>query len=358
MHFSNGHDTNARRVECYDGSSNPPCAGCGERIHYSDVVWYDDDHGYCHEGCEPNESTEETAMKNAIVLDTETTGLNPSVARILEIAVVDLRSGAKLFHSYVNPGEPITAEITAINHITDEMVADAPSWIQVAPQVCEIISQAEAVIGQNIFFDQGMIDGEMQRLNDMKNRDCMCGELARVDRPCKSCSQIGVTVIAWPTLVCTKRTWDVFEPPNERRLMNNYKRFVDRAGFEDAHTALADTMACRAVLLAQEEEFGLHDKTWEEYDPERQDWFGPSHHVVWKADDNSDVKTLHLNFGKHKGSQVTMVDVGMWKWIKEKDFPDHVTMLAIKMIDFAHLSGPEANIKIHEWARAYEGGAR
>ena len=279
-------------------------------------------------------------MKNGICLDVETTRLDASRARILEIAIVDLRSGAKLFHSYVNPGEPITAEITAINRITDDMVADAPPWSDVAPQICEIISQAEAVIGQNVFFDQGMIDGEMQRLNDANG------------------TATGPTVVAWPTLVCTKRTWDVFEPPNERRLMNNYRRFVDRAGFTDAHTALADTLACRAVLLAQEVEFDLQDKTWEEYDPERQDWFGPSHHVVWKSASENETKTLHLNFGKHKGSQVTTVDVGMWKWIKEKDFPDHVVMLAIKMIDFAPLSNTDTSEKIHEWARAYEGGAR
>lgn len=317
------------RVESYDGSSNPPCAGCGERIRYLETVWYDDDHGYCHEECEPYE---EPAMKNAIVLDTETTGLNPSVARILEIAIVDLRSGEKLFHSYVNPEEPITAEITAINHITDDMVADAPIWSAIAQQIAEIISQAEAVIGQNIFFDQGMIDGEMQRLADAYTAN--------------------TPVIAWPTLVCTKRTWDVFEPPNERRLMNNYMRFVNRAGFTDAHTALADTMACREVILAQEVEFDLHDKSWEDYDPERKEWFGPSHHVVWK-DGN-----LRMNFGKYKGSDVVMVERGMWEWIRGKDFPDHVMMLAIKMIDFSAMSAEEMNTKIHEWARAYAGGAR
>lgn len=74
------------------------------------------------------------------VLDVETTGLDPALDRIVEVATVDLivtdngegasprytvERGAR-WSSLVNPGRPIPPEASAIHHITDDMVADAP----------------------------------------------------------------------------------------------------------------------------------------------------------------------------------------------------------------------------------------
>jgi DNA polymerase III subunit epsilon len=259
-------------------------------------------------------------VKNGIVLDTETNGLDPAKCQILEIAIVDLRSGSPLLHSYVNPGVPIPPEITAINHITDEMVAGAPSWAEVAEQICGLISSAEAVIGYNVAFDRGMIDGEMNRLG---------------------------RAIAWPILICSLRVWDVNEP-RERRLMSAYKRFVDRAGFEDAHSAMADTQATRTLFLAQEKVFGLEETAWDDIDPERKLWFGPSHHIVWSSPEKTE---LRLGFGKNTGKSVLSVERSFFTWMRERDFADHVLMVAIKALD--HYGQPEQFLA---WARKYERG--
>lgn len=261
-------------------------------------------------------------MTRAIVVDCETTGLNPEKSRVIEIAIVDFVSGEVLLKSYFNPECEITAEITAINHITNEMVKDAPLFAAHAPLIAQLISDSEAFIGQNPFFDKGMIAEEMKRA--------------------------GVT-ITWPQLVCTKRIWDVYEPREERHLMNAYKRFVDRAGFEGAHGALPDTLAAREVLLGQIKEFGLRDPDtgvmipWDQMDPERKHWWGPSAHVLRHPEKGH----LVCNFGKNKDKPIVEVDLGFWRWVKDRDFPDHVMMIAIKMIDFG------GDARFHAWAEEY-----
>ena len=68
-----------------------------------------------------------------LYLDTETTGTGQT-DRIIQIAIVDM-NGEPLFQSLVNPGVPIPAESSAVNGITDEMVADAPCFEDIASDV-------------------------------------------------------------------------------------------------------------------------------------------------------------------------------------------------------------------------------
>lgn len=243
-------------------------------------------------------------MSKAIVLDTETTGLDCYNHRIIEIALVDWESNEVLLNTRVNPGVYIPEEITRITGITDADVEGAPDWSDVAQAVAAAISNADAVIGYNPFFDQGFIDAEMNRLAD--------GDPSKIR-------------IKWPTIICAKRTWDAYEPREERNLQNAYKRFVNHAGFDGAHGALADVRATRDVLMSQIEFFKLHEKSWEEFDPQRAKWWGPTFHVLL------DEGYLTLNFGKNKGKPVHEIDDGFWRWVIDKDFPDHVMALALKM---------------------------
>jgi DNA polymerase III epsilon subunit-like protein len=72
-----------------------------------------------------------------VYLDTETTGLE-STDEIIEIAIVN-SSGKVIFESFVRPQKPIPASATAINNITNAMVANSPSWADIWPTVRNLL---------------------------------------------------------------------------------------------------------------------------------------------------------------------------------------------------------------------------
>lgn len=92
------------------------------------------------------------------VVDTETTGIDPEVDKIIEIAVVR-RRGTQIerFHSLVNPGFPIPPTASAVNHIVDKDVANAPTIEQLMPRLYEIIEGAVPV-AHNAAFDCRFVD--------------------------------------------------------------------------------------------------------------------------------------------------------------------------------------------------------
>jgi len=83
-------------------------------------------------------------QNNWRVLDTETTGLNWP-AEAVNIAVIDW-TGEELVNTLVLPVKPIPPGATAIHGITDQMVAGAPLWRDVRPQVIEALSGHDLVI--------------------------------------------------------------------------------------------------------------------------------------------------------------------------------------------------------------------
>ncbi len=101
-----------------------------------------------------------------IVLDTETTGLDPSKNRIVEIACVELLNHVptgRAFHKYVNPEMEISAEAAAVHGITNEKVKDAPVFGEIVAEFLEFAGEAKFVI-HNAEFDMGFINAELGRL--------------------------------------------------------------------------------------------------------------------------------------------------------------------------------------------------
>lgn len=87
-----------------------------------------------------------------LVIDTETTGLNPYEHEILECSIIDTK-GEVLFHSYVKPCAEAWLEAQAINRITPDMVKDAPTISQLRTEISRVLSQASTIIGYNTNFD-------------------------------------------------------------------------------------------------------------------------------------------------------------------------------------------------------------
>lgn len=98
-----------------------------------------------------------------IYYDTETTGIRSDRDRIVEIACFDPVRDLS-FVRFVNPGCPIPADATAIHNITNEMVADAPPFGEVAREMAEFCSGEIVLIAHNNdSFDQPFLEHSFRR---------------------------------------------------------------------------------------------------------------------------------------------------------------------------------------------------
>lgn len=98
------------------------------------------------------------------VIDLETTGLDPSYDRIIEVAALRVRDGNVVaqFSQLVNPGISIDPYIAMLTGITDEMVRDAPSIEDVLPDFLDFVGD-DILVGHNVPFDVNFIyDNEMR----------------------------------------------------------------------------------------------------------------------------------------------------------------------------------------------------
>src|SRR5262245_3801421 len=103
---------------------------------------------------------------DAVVLDTETTSLDPAKARIVEIAAVRLTGGRveidDAFLRLVRPDEAVPAAAVAIHHIDDAKLASAASFAQVWPELLAFVGDA-VVIGHTLGFDLAVLKRECER---------------------------------------------------------------------------------------------------------------------------------------------------------------------------------------------------
>lgn len=105
-------------------------------------------------------------MPLPVAFDTETTGLDHKRDRIVEVAALyfDPETGeiADQLHCYVNPGIEVSAESIAVHGLTNEFLADKPSFAEVAEQVIQFCSGRDIVI-HNAPFDTRFMDEEFKR---------------------------------------------------------------------------------------------------------------------------------------------------------------------------------------------------
>ena len=102
-----------------------------------------------------------------VVLDTETTGLDPAQGhRIVEVGCVELVNHVptgRTFQRYVNPGMAIARDAVAVHGLTDAVLGDAPPFAAVVDDVLAFLGDAPLVI-HNAEFDLGFLNAELARL--------------------------------------------------------------------------------------------------------------------------------------------------------------------------------------------------
>jgi len=164
-----------------------------------------------------------------IILDTETTGLDPNQGhRIIEVAAVEMvnrRLTGNHLHRYVNPDRDIDAGAMQVHGITPEFLQDKPRFVDIAREFVDFIQGAELII-HNAPFDVGFLNMEL-RLLEMTPLATWCD---------------GVT----DTLAMAKALH-----PGQR---NNLDALCKRYGVDNAartlHGALLDCELLAAVYLA------------------------------------------------------------------------------------------------------------
>ncbi|NDK17699.1 MAG: 3'-5' exonuclease, partial [Zetaproteobacteria bacterium] len=162
--------------------------------------------------------------KPIVFFDLETTGINITKDRIVEIAILKiLPNGNKESKTWlVNPEMEIPKEASDIHGITNERVVTEPTFKELAPQISEMIKGCDLAGFNSSRFDIPLLAEELLRVGydfDMKNR-------AAVD----------VQVI--------------FHKKEQRTLSAAYQ-FYCNSDLKDAHSAMADTTATYEVLKAQ-----------------------------------------------------------------------------------------------------------
>jgi DNA polymerase-3 subunit epsilon len=105
-------------------------------------------------------------MTRQVVLDTETTGLNPKLGdRIIEIGCIEIlsrRISERQFHTYLNPERDVDLGATRVHGLTREDLAAKPRFAEVARAFLEFIQGAELII-HNADFDVEFLDAELAR---------------------------------------------------------------------------------------------------------------------------------------------------------------------------------------------------
>ena len=164
-----------------------------------------------------------------IILDTETTGLEPELGhRIVEIAGVEMvnrRFTGNNFHRYFNPGRESDAGALEVHGLTSEFLSDKPKFKDVAVELVNFITGAELVI-HNSAFDAAFL-----------NREFDLVDLKRVTDYC-------------PSIVDTLRMAKDLHPGKRNNLDALCERYqVDNSGRKQ-HGALLDAQLLAEVYLA------------------------------------------------------------------------------------------------------------
>ncbi|WP_257284464.1 DNA polymerase III subunit epsilon [Endozoicomonas sp. SESOKO1] len=116
-----------------------------------------------------------------IILDTETTGIDPKQGhRVIEIGcveMIDRKLTGNHYHVYINPQRVVEQEAIDVHGITNEFLADKPVFSAIADEFLEFIRGAELVI-HNAAFDVGFINHEFSLLRrGFPNVESCCGVL-------------------------------------------------------------------------------------------------------------------------------------------------------------------------------------
>jgi DNA polymerase-3 subunit epsilon len=238
-----------------------------------------------------------------VFFDTETTGVDTANDRIIEISLLKLfpdgKEEIKTFR--INPGIPIPAEATAVHGIKDEDVKDKPSFTTLAPTLLDILNGSD-LCGYNLLkFDFPLLRMEFSRNNIVFNT-------------------LGIYLID-PLRIFMK---------NEPRDLTAALQFYCNETLEDAHSAEADIIATKKVLLAQIQKYSDVPGTVPELSLYSTEGQKRNADITGKLLYNENNEIV-FGFGKNKGKKITE-DPAYAKWMLSTDFPEDTKAIILSLL--------------------------
>jgi DNA polymerase III epsilon subunit family exonuclease len=105
-------------------------------------------------------------LQEFVVLDVETTGLQPSRQRIIEIGISRFSEGDAASHweSLCHPERKVPAYIVKLTGIDDDLLEAAPKFAEIAEAIVELLGD-EVIVGHNVEFDLGFLNAELKRID-------------------------------------------------------------------------------------------------------------------------------------------------------------------------------------------------
>lgn len=225
-------------------------------------------------------------------IDLETTGVNISTDRIVEVAIVKILTDGtrQVKRKLINPGMPIPASSSAIHGITDEMVKDAPTFKQAANELKQFIDNCDLGGYNSNRFDIPMLLEEFLRIGMEFSIDGR--KLVDVQK--------------------------VFHMMEQRTLSAAYKFYCQKS-LDGAHSAEVDATATWEVLEAQVERYPQIGNTVESIVK----FTGEDDIVDFARRFVKENGVEIFNFGKHKGKPVVQVlkeEPQYYDWMMKGDF--------------------------------------
>lgn len=232
------------------------------------------------------------------VFDLETTGINITQDRIVEIAILKIHPDGKeeTYLRKINPGIKMSEEIIAIHGITNEELVDAPKFEAVAHEIEAFIADCDFGGFNSNKFDVPVLVEEMLRVNE--------------DFDISTRNFIDVQ--------------NIFHKMEKRTLGAAYQFYCDKE-LVNAHSALVDAKATWEILNAQIERYDELENTTEflskfsiGHDLSRVDFGG-------RLARNKSGEVVY-NFGKHRGKsleEINKIEPGYYGWMLHADFPLH-----------------------------------
>ncbi|MGV3595035.1 MAG: exonuclease domain-containing protein [Sediminibacterium sp.] len=226
-------------------------------------------------------------------IDLETTGVNISLDRIVEIAIVKINPDGtqQVKRKLINPMMPIPKGASDVHGITDDMVKDAPVFKQVANEIKQFIDHCDIGGYNSNRFDIPMLIEEFLRVGIDFSTDGR--KLVDVQK--------------------------VFHMMEQRTLSAAYKFYCQKT-LDGAHSAEVDATATWEVLEAQVERYPQIGNTVESIVK----FTGEDDIVDFARRFVRENGVEVFNFGKHKGKPVTQVlkeEPQYYDWMMKGDFP-------------------------------------